>query len=71
MRNVFRASDQLKLATLQSGKYPTYYGVDHGSVLCVFLRGGSGCDPFEGDPVFPLSFFFHLVSSEGHTLSLS
>jgi hypothetical protein len=35
MRNVFRpASDQLKLATLPVGeKYPTYYGVDHGSVL--------------------------------------
>jgi hypothetical protein len=40
-------------------------------VCCLFKGGrGSGCDPFEGDPVFPLSPFFHLVSSEEHTLSL-
>jgi len=49
------ASDQLKLATLQSGKYPTYYGDDHGSVLCVFLRGSAAT--LQGDPVFPLTFF--------------
>ncbi len=35
--------------------------------VCCLFKGG---DPFEGDPVFPLSPFFHLVSSEKHIHSL-